>query len=67
MGNSETLEQIEKLLALNLIDDKEDVQAVQLLHRAGYTSAEIGNYIGMSPSTVRNKVSDLREKGRIND
>lgn len=65
MTDSEALDQIEKLLVLNLIDGKEDVEAVRLLHRADYTSSEIGEFIGMSPSTVRNKISDLRDAGEI--
>lgn len=61
------LERVEKLLALNLIQDKQDKEAVLLLHRADYNSSEIGEFLGISPSTVRNKTSELREEGKIND
>lgn len=65
MSHDETLEQIERLLVLNLINGKEPEDAVKFLYRADYTSSEIGKFIGMSPSTVRNKVSTLREAGEI--
>lgn len=65
MPEEDTLEQIERLLVLNLIDDKESEDAVKLLHRADYNSSEIGDFVGMSPSTVRNKISDLRDSGEI--
>lgn len=65
MGDVDTLEQIEQLLVLNLIDGKEPKDAIKLLYRADYTSSEIGDFVGMSPSTVRNKVSELRDAGEI--
>lgn len=65
MGDSETLEQIEIILVMNLIDNKEDEHAIQLLHRAGYAPTEIGEFIGMNPSTVRTKISRLRKAGEI--
>ncbi|WP_436906708.1 sigma factor-like helix-turn-helix DNA-binding protein [Halosimplex marinum] len=61
------LERVEKLLALNLIQDKQDKEAVLLLYRADYNSAEIGEFLGISASTVRNKISKLRNEGKIND
>lgn len=61
------LERVEKLLALNLIQDKQDKEAVLLLHRADYNSSEIGEFLGISASTVRDKISELRDEGEIND
>lgn len=61
----DTLEQIEDLLALNLVQDKEDREAVKLLYRAGYSSSRIGEFIGMNPSTVRNRIAELRDEGEI--
>lgn len=66
MGDNERLERIERLLALNLIDDKDTLEAVKLLHLSNYNSKEIGELIGISASTVRDKISDLRESGEIN-
>lgn len=65
MAEEETLGQIERLLVLNLIDGKETEDAVKLLHRAEYNSSEIGEFLGMSPSTVRTKISNLRDAGEI--
>lgn len=65
MAGENDLEQIEKLLALNLIQDKNEYESVKLLHRAGYNSKEIGNYTGINPSTVRDKISELRDKGEL--
>lgn len=65
MADEETLRQIERLLVLNLIDGKDTKDAVKLLHRAEYNSSEIGDFIGMSPSTVRTKIGNLREAGEI--
>lgn len=67
MPENEQLKTIENLLVLNLIDDKNDRDAIKMLHRADYTSSEIGEYLGISASTVRNKISDLREEGEIQD
>lgn len=65
MTDNETLNRIERLLALNLVADKETLDAVELLHRADYSSREIGAFLGISPSTVRNKIGKLREAGKI--
>lgn len=65
MTEGEQLETIEKLLVLNLIDGKNDKESIKLLHRADYTSSEIGEYLGISGSTVRDKISDLRDEGEI--
>jgi DNA-directed RNA polymerase specialized sigma24 family protein len=67
MSERESLEQIERLLALNLIDGKESNQAVKLLYRAGYSSSEIGEFLGMNPSTVRGRISTLKDEGEIDD
>lgn len=66
MTENETMLQIERLLALNLIDGKDTDEAIILLYRADYTSSEIGEFIGMSPSTVRTRISKLRDEGEIN-
>lgn len=63
----EKLERIESLLAFNLIEDMEELEAVFLLHMVGYSSTEIGEYLNMSSSTVRNRIQKLREEGRIDD
>lgn len=65
--SNEILLQIERLLVLNLIDGKEKEEAVKLLYRANYNSTDIGGFIGMSPSTVRGRISKLRDAGEIDD
>lgn len=65
MAVNKTLTQIERLLVLNLIDGKTHLDAVKLLHRAGYSSTDIGHFLGLSPSTIRNKIAKLRETGEI--
>lgn len=65
MSEGEPLEQIERLLVLNLVDGKESDEAIKLLYRAEYTSSEIGEYIGLNPSTVRTKISRMRDAGEI--
>lgn len=63
--DTDTLEQIENLLALNLLQGKEERESVKLLYRAGYNSNRIGEFIGMNPSTVRNRIGDLQDEGEI--
>lgn len=67
MTDDQKLENIENLLALNLIDDKDTKEAIKLLHKASYNSKEIGDLVGLDDSTVRHKINDLREEGEIND
>lgn len=67
MSERETLERVERLLALNLVDGKERDRAIKLLYRADYTSAEIGEFLGMNSSTVRGRVRNLKDEGEIND
>lgn len=65
MTPEDNLERIELLLALNLVQGKNENESIALLYRAGYNSKEIGHLIGLSDSTVRNRFVDLREIGAI--
>lgn len=66
-NQTDRLERIEKLLALNIANDLEELDAIEVLHKVGYNSNEIGLFTRMNPSTVRDKIADLRESGRIDD
>lgn len=65
MTEEETLKRIEKLLAHNLVNDMDEMEAIAILYKVGYNSTEIGEYLGKSPSTVRDRFGDLRSQGVI--
>ena len=61
------LRNIEKLLAMNLAENRKDNEIIKILHRIDYTSKEIGTVVGIPDGTVRRKISELREEGEIDD
>lgn len=61
------LENIEKLLALNITEEIDEEKSLIILSKMDYSSKELGQLMDMNPSTVRSKISQLREEGKLND
>lgn len=59
----DTLENIEKLLALNIAEDKTEEKAIQILLKVDYTHSEIGEIIGRPEGTVSRKISEMKKNG----
>lgn len=64
---AQKLDDIKELLALSIVYDSNQNQAIQALHKIDYTSKEIANFVDLSPSTIRDRISDMRDKGIIDE
>lgn len=63
----ERLKNVEKLLAMNLLEEKEYRESVKLLHEAGFDREEIATYLDRKPDNISDVLYRLRQDGEIDD
>jgi len=55
------LDNITRLLATLVVEDKNDREAMFLLSRVGFQPKEIAEFLGTTPNTVRVTLSNLKK------
>jgi len=55
------LDNITRLLATLVVEDKNDREAIFLLSRVGFQPKEIAEFLGTTPNTVRVTLSNLKK------
>ena len=55
-----------KLLAINVVKNKSDLEKIKFLQNFGMTSNEIAPVVGKSPERVRGILHEKKKKGRKN-
>lgn len=64
---AERLKHLEKLLAMNILEDKDYRGSVKHLYKSGFDRNKIAEYLGKDPDNISDVLYRMRQDGEIDD